>query len=355
MEDKKDKIKELAQKLEKGIKDVFTSERWKQYLSTAAKFHNYSYGNAMIIWLQRPDATRVAGFTAWRDKFGRTVNKGERGIAILAPVPYKVEHDDLDEKTTETRLTFKVAHVFDVSQTSGRDLPKLIDELQADVTGYGALMDVLKKTSVFPIEFKEIEGGAKGYCSFAEERIVLKQGMSESQTIKTLLHEMAHADLHARNKREAAENPGIDRHTAEVEAESIAYMVGQHLGVDSADYTFGYVAGWSRGKELPELKKSLETIQNHSRKMIEGIDREYEKVRPVQEAQKNSRFDYTEREILWISDAATRSEAIAFLENEMLHVKESLLAEELAGLLQKLTRMADEEFAIADKQRADWE
>jgi len=280
VENTKDKTKHLVQKLEEGIKDVFTSERWTQYLSTAAKFHKYSYGNIILISQQRPGATAVAGFNTWKNTFGRTVNKGEKGIAILAPVSYKydVEREVVDnegnktkETATHTGLTFRPVYVFDVSQTSGKELPRLVDELQAGVTDYGSVLITLKAVARFPVEFKDIAGSAKGYCSFAEEKIVVKRDMSESQTVKTLLHEMAHAELHDRKTRPTPEANALGRRTEEVEAESIAYMVGSYLGIDSSEYTFGYIAAWSSGKDLPELRASLSTIQTHSHNIIEKI------------------------------------------------------------------------------------
>ena len=277
---------DLLHKLQEGVKAVFTSDRWREYLALSAKFHRYSYSNAMLILLQRPSATRVAGFTAWRDTFGRTVNRGEKGIAILAPVPYKVEHEKADgEKTTFTKLSFRTVFVFDVSQTSGKELPRLIDELQADVTGYEDLLGLLKDASPFPVEIREIEGGARGFCNFAEQKICLKAGMSEAQTIKTLIHEMAHAQLHDPRRRDGADKIARDRHTEEVEAESIAFVVSNYLGVDSSEYTFGYVAGWSTGKESPELTRSLASIHQHSQRMIEDIGRAQEKMRETRAAQ----------------------------------------------------------------------
>jgi len=278
--------KDLMQALQQGVKDVFENDRWKQYLAFCAKFHNYSHSNIMLILLQRPNATRVAGFNTWRNTFGRTVNKGEKGIAILAPVPYKVEHEKADgEKTTFTNLSFRTVFVFDVSQTSGKELPRLIDELRAGVTGYENLLGLLKDSSPFPIEIKEIEGGARGFCNFAEQKICLKAGMSEAQTIKTLVHEMAHAGLHDRQKRDGKDKNAVDHRTAEVEAESIAFVVCNYLGIDSSEYTFGYVAGWSSGKDTPELTRSLVAIQQHSQRMIEDICRAQEKMRETRDTQ----------------------------------------------------------------------
>jgi len=278
--------KDLMQALQQGVKDVFNSDRWKQYLAFCAKFHNYSHSNIMLILLQRPNATRVAGFNTWRNTFGRTVNKGEKGITILAPMPYKVEHEKSDgERTTETKLRFQAVYVFDVSQTSGRELPRPIDELGASVAGYVGTLNVLREISPFPVEIREIEGGAKGYCNFTNQTIYVRSGMSEAQTVKTLIHEIAHAGLHDRRSRDGQDKSAVDRRTAEVEAESIAFVVCNYLGIDSSDYTFGYIAGWSSGKETPELTRSLATIQQHSQKIIEDIGRVQERVRVSQNTQ----------------------------------------------------------------------
>ena len=280
--------KDLMQALQQGVKDVFNSDRWKQYLAFCAKFHNYSHSNIMLILLQRPNATRVAGFNTWRNTFGRTVNKGEKGITILAPMPYKVEHEKSDgERTTETKLRFQAVYVFDVSQTSGRELPRPIDELGASVAGYVGTLNVLREISPFPVEIREIEGGAKGYCNFTNQTIYVRSGMSEAQTVKTLIHEIAHAGLHDRRSRDGQDKSAVDRRTAEVEAESIAFVVCNYLGIDSSDYTFGYIAGWSSGKETPELTRSLATIQQHAQKIIEDIGRVQERVRVSQNTQRN--------------------------------------------------------------------
>ena len=278
--------KDLMQTLQQGVKDVFRSDRWKQYLAFCAKFHNYSHSNIMLILMQRPDATKVAGFHTWRKIFGRTVNKGEKGIAILAPVPYKIELESIaGEKILDTQMHFRTAFVFDVSQTSGKELPRAIDDLGASVTGYAGVLSLLKDVAPFSVEIKEIKSNAKGFCDFAKEIICVRSGMSEAQTVKTLIHEIAHAGLHDRRSRDGQEKNAVDRRTAEVEAESIAFVVCNYLGIDSSDYTFGYIAGWSSGKETPELTRSLATIQQHSQKIIEDIGRVQERVRVSQNTQ----------------------------------------------------------------------
>ena len=242
--------------------------------------------------MQKPEATYVAGYTSWQRNFDRQVMKGEKGIKILAPAPYKVqeEREKIDPATqkpvigadgkavTETvevlRPAFKVVSVFDVSQTDGKELPDIIvDELKGTVENYEAFFDALKQESPVPVSFEDIPGGAKGFFSPVESRIAIQEGMSEIQTVKTAIHEIAHAKLHAVNPDEkTAPEDKKDRHTKEVEAESVAYTVCQRYGIETSDYSFGYIAGWSSGKETKELKSSLDTIRKTAAEMIEGID-----------------------------------------------------------------------------------
>jgi len=242
--------------------------------------------------MQKPEATYVAGYTSWQRNFDRQVLKGERGIKILAPAPYKAQEerekiDPLTQKpvigtdgkaVTETvevlRPAFKVVSVFDVSQTDGKELPDIIvDELKGTVENYEAFFDALKQVSPVPISFEDIPGGAKGFFSPVESRIAIQEGMSEIQTVKTAIHEIAHAKLHAvKPDEKTAPEDRKDRHTKEVEAESVAYTVCQRYGIETSDYSFGYIAGWSSGKETKELKSSLDTIRKTAAEMIEGID-----------------------------------------------------------------------------------
>ena len=285
-------VREITDKLEQGIKELFESERFKEYLRTMSKFYNYSFNNTLLIAMQKPEATYVAGYTSWQRNFDRQVMKGEKGIKILAPAPYKMqeEREKIDPVTqkpvigadgnavTETvevlRPAFKVVSVFDVSQTDGKELPDIIvDELKGTVENYEAFFDALKQESPVPISFEDIPGGAKGFFSPVESRIAIQEGMSEIQTVKTAIHEIAHAKLHAfKPDEKAAPEDKKDRHTKEVEAESVAYTVCQRYGIETSDYSFGYIAGWSSGKETKELKSSLDTIRKTAAEMIEGID-----------------------------------------------------------------------------------
>ena len=304
----KQKVQEIIEKLEQGIKELFESEKYKNYLNTMSKFHNYSFNNTLLIAMQKPDATLVAGFQAWKKNFERHVKKGEKGIRILAPAPYKVkeEQEKLDPETNEIMLdkegkpimeevevtipAFRAVSVFDVSQTDGRELPELtINELSADVEGYQDFMKALEMVSPVPIGYEDISGEAKGYYHTEEQRVAIQQGMSESQTVKTAIHEVAHAKLHSRElNRDTDLSEPKDRNTKEVEAESIAYTVCQHFGIDTSDYSFGYIAGWSSGKEMTELKSSLDTIRRTASEMISGIEvhlQELQKDRVVEQEQ----------------------------------------------------------------------
>ena len=285
-------VREITDKLEQGIKELFESERFKEYLRTMSKFYHYSFSNTLLIAMQKPEATYVAGYTSWQRNFDRQVMKGEKGIKILAPAPYKAkeEREKIDPSTqkpildadgkpvTETvevmRPAFKVVSVFDISQTDGKELPDIIvDELSGSVENYAAFFEALKQESPVPIAFEDIPGGAKGYFSPLESRIAIQEGMSEIQTVKTAIHEIAHAKLHAIHPDEkTAPEDKKDRHTKEVEAESVAYTVCQRYGIETSDYSFGYIAGWSSEKETKELKGSLETIRKTAAEMIDSID-----------------------------------------------------------------------------------
>ena len=271
----REQVTEILDQLEKGVSELFESDRFKEYLTCMSKFHNYSFNNTLLIAMQKPDATLVAGFNAWKDKHGRMVKKGERGIRILAPYKYAVEaepeHEGEEPKIIE-RTGFKPAYVFDVSQTEGKELPSIaVNELSGDVNEYNKLFRALRIVCPVPVDFEDIEGGSKGYFSDSENRIAIKKGMSQVQTIKTLVHETAHAMLHS-SAAEDKDNP-VDRRTKEVEAESIAFTVCKRYGLDTEDYSFGYIAGWSSGKDAKELKASLERIKDTADKMITGIDK----------------------------------------------------------------------------------
>ena len=287
-----EKVKEITDKLEAGIKELMDSDKFKEYLKCLSKFHNYSLGNTILIALQKPDATLVAGYTAWKNQFGRQVQKGEQGIRILAPTPYKrkMEVDVIDPSTGQARMNpdgtkatelkeimvpaFKVVNVFDVSQTDGRPIPSIgVNELTGDVRQYEMFFEALKRSCPVPIGFEQIDSGAKGYYHTVDHRIALQEGMSQVQTIKTLIHEMTHQHLHSKDPKEMSpEEPRLTRNAKEVEAESVAYTVAHHYGIETSDYSFAYIAGWSAGKDTPELKASLDRIRTAADELITGID-----------------------------------------------------------------------------------
>ena len=302
-----EKLKEITDRLEQGIMELFDSERYKEYLRVMSKFHNYSFNNTLLIAMQKPDASLIAGFTAWKNQFQRNVKKGEKGIKIIAPSPFKIkqETEKIDPQTQkpvigrdgkpvteEKEITipaYKVVSVFDVSQTEGKELPDIaVDALTGDVEQYSDFFAALEKTSPVPIGFEKIEGGAHGYYHLEDKRIALDEGMSELQTLKTAIHEIVHAKLHDidLNAPKDEQQPRVDRRTREVEAESVAYTVCQHYGLDTSDYSFGYVAGWSSGRELAELKSSLETIRSAAADIINSIDGHIAELQKQHEAEK---------------------------------------------------------------------
>ena len=286
--DSAERMKEITDRLETGIQELFDSDRYKAYLTTMAKFHNYSFNNTLLIAMQ--GGQLVAGFNKWKDTFHRTVKKGEKGIKILAPAPYKVKQkmEKLDEQgkpildkdgkpLTEEKTVripaFKVVSVFDVSQTEGEPLPSIaVDELSGSVQDYQDFFKALEQASPVPIGFEDIEGGAHGYFHLLDKRIAIQEGMSQLQTIKTAIHEIAHAKLHAIDPDDPEQTNRPDSRTREVQAESVAYAVCQHYGLDTSEYSFGYVAGWSSGRELAELKASLEIIRNAAHELISALD-----------------------------------------------------------------------------------
>ena len=303
-----EKLKEITDRLEQGITELFDSERYKEYLRVMSKFHNYSFNNTLLIAMQKPDASLVAGFSAWKNNFERNVMKGQKGIKIIAPSPFKVKQEmqkidphtqkpvigkDGKPVTEEKEITipaYKVVTVFDVSQTEGKELPDIaVDELTGDVDRYKDFFAALEKTSPVPIAFEKIEGGSHGYYHLADKRIALNEGMSELQTLKTAIHEIAHAKLHDIDLNAPKDGqPRVDRNTREVEAESVAYTVCQHYGLDTSDYSFGYVAGWSSGRELAELKSSLETIRSAAAEIINSIDGHIAEIQKVQDMEQTA-------------------------------------------------------------------
>ena len=286
-----DRLKEITDKLEKGLQDLFSSGQYADYLKTMSKFYNYSASNTLLIYMQRPDASRVAGYGDWQKNFKRHVKRGEHGIKILAPCPYKqkVEREQTGPDgravtVTEevTRAAFKPVTVFDVSQTEGEPLPSLgVNELTGDVEHYPDFFEALKQVSPFPVGFEAIPGGAKGYCNYAEQRIAINEGMAEVQNVKTAIHEITHATLHnyyAEKEKEVPPEQRKDQRTREVEAESVAYTVCQHYGIETSDYSFGYIAGWSSDKQTKELKASLATIRETAAGLIDSIDGAYQEI-----------------------------------------------------------------------------
>ncbi len=283
-----EKIKELLTQIENGTKDIFESNRYREYLSTMSKFHTYSFRNSLLIFLQKPEATHVAGYTTWQKKFNRQVQRGEKGIRIIGYGSKKIniEKEKKDEAgkniidknsnvekefVTQKVPYFMPVYVYDVTQTSGEPLPKLVNELSGNVESYQNLIQAIQKASPFPIFIEDIKGNAKGYCDPKSQKIAIQKGMSEVQSIKTAIHEVTHADLHTPEVNLSLNNR-IDRRTMEVEAESTAFVVCSHYGIDTSEYTFPYLAAWSSTKELSELKNSLETIQNHACELIDKID-----------------------------------------------------------------------------------
>ncbi|MBS6150606.1 MAG: DUF3849 domain-containing protein, partial [[Ruminococcus] lactaris] len=297
-------LKEISERLEQGVKEIFTSERYTEYLNTMSKFHNYSFNNTLLITMQKPEATLVAGYQAWQKKFNRHVKRGEKGIQIIAPAPIreKQEIEKIDPVTKEPVIgddgqpeteivemvipRFRVTTVFDVSQTEGEPIAELeVSELTGSVQFYDTFMEALQNISPVPIRMMEIEGEAKGYYHQTEKYIAIQEDMSNLQTMKTGVHEVSHALLH---DREVMDAEGIlkDRTTKEVEAESIAYIVCNHFGLDTSEYSFTYIASWCESKDMKALRASMDTIRKTSAEVIENIEtqmHELEMERPVRD------------------------------------------------------------------------
>lgn len=278
--------------LEQGVQNVFSSERYIKYLTFLGKFHSYSWRNSILVFQQKPEATFVAGFNDWKNKHKRYVKKGEKAIKIVAPYykkfqtevnvldnhgnPVIVNGKNLTEKKEIEKMLFRVVSVFDVSQTAGEPIPRLTYELQYTVKNYQELFTAISSFSECPIKFEDIVGGTKGYFDFTEQRIAINNGMSEAQTIKTAIHELTHSRLHNPNTEDKQEN--LSRYNEEVQAESVAFVVSNHFGIDTSDYSFNYIASWSSGKELEELHQSLEIIQKEANIIIQGIEEQYQQL-----------------------------------------------------------------------------
>ncbi len=298
-EARKAEMEEITTKLEKGVKDVFTTDGYKDYLNFCAKLPRYSVNNQILIMLQRPDATMCQSFTNWKE-MNRFVRKGEKGIRILAPAPYKMqkEQDKMDasgrpvldkdgepvKETVEVTINaFKPVSTFDISQTEGDPVPTVgVAELTGSVEGYETLLEAIKEAVQVPISFEQIDSGAKGFYHLEENRIVIQEGMSEAQTVKTLLHEASHQALHSREAMQAS-GEQKSKNQKETEAESVAYVVCQHYGIDTSDYSFAYVATWSADKEVPELKASLDTIRRAAADLIVKIDEKVQAITSVKD------------------------------------------------------------------------
>jgi len=268
---KREQLKEITEKLEIGVKELLNSDKYKEYLTFLSKFHNYSFNNSLLILLQYPSASLVAGYETWRTKHKRYVKKGEKGIKIIAPAPIKVKmKSENDEEADKEILLYKAVTVFDIAQTEGAELPIMqAQELTASVENYKYYFAKLEKISPCPIVFEKIEGGAKGYYNEKENKIAINEGMSELQTLKTLIHEISHAMLH--NSEEAKKrDKKPSRNAKETEAESIAFTVLSYLGMDTSDYSFLYLASWGGG-DLKEFKESLEIIRDTAAKLINAI------------------------------------------------------------------------------------
>ena len=286
---KKTQTQQIVEQLEKGVSEVFESEQYKQYLSVMSKFHSYSYNNILLIAMQCPSATMVAGYESWQRLFKRHVCKNEKAIKILAPCPYKrtilqdvtdpITHQPIrdaqgnivKEKVQITMPAFRPVSVFDVSQTEGEPLPEMatVQELIGEVDGFDTLQEIVESMAPCAIYHRDIEGNAKGYYSPDKNEIVIKNGLAQQQEIKTMIHEIAHSLLH---NSEKMKDKKISRNDMEVQAESVAFTVCSALGIDTSDYSFGYIAGWSKDKEIKELKNALDLICDTASTMIFHIE-----------------------------------------------------------------------------------
>lgn len=356
-----DELHQITDKLEKGVKDVFQSDKYKQFLNVMAKFPRYSVNNTMLIMMQRPDAQLCQSFTGWK-QMGRYVKKGEKGISILAPAPYKIEREqtklddkgrpvfDADgepvkEKVEVTIRAFKVVKTFDLAQTDGKELPTIgPNELVGSIDGYPKLLQALQEISPVPVSFELIDGGAKGYYNLENKSIVIQGGMSEVQTIKTLLHEMAHQKLH--DKDTVPEAKDITRNGKEVEAESVAYVVCQHYGINTSDYSFSYVAGWSEGKETPELKASLDKIRHTASEFIYQIDQRME----VLMAEKEQAQEAAKTENPFVQELADkiteRAKELGFI-SVTPEPQEKAANPELQGVVDKMLKDIDKKRTVS--------
>ena len=329
----RERLKDITDSIERGLQELFQSDKYAAYLRTMSRFHKYSVNNQMLIYMQKPDATLVAGFNKWRDQFERNVMKGEKGIKIIAPTPFKkkIEEQKLDPDTKLPMLDadgkvimeekeikipmFKPVTVFDVSQTQGKPLPQLASDLQGNVQNYEVFMEALRRASPVPIDFKPIRDGSDGFFSLDNQSITIREGMSEVQTVSAVVHEIAHSKLHNNVGAEQQK----DRNTEEVEAESISFAVCAYYGISTGENSFGYIATWSKGKELKELRESLETINKTSSELITDIDRHYAQIMKEREAEVTVEAPVQEEPVL---QSPTREEALYLVDDTVyLHVQ----------------------------------
>lgn len=264
---------EAMERLEKGTREVFDAGRWERYLDVMSRFHGYSANNVLLIAMQMPQATFVAGYNDWKRKFHRQVRKGEHGIRIIAPVRRKVtlESDDGDDGLTVERLAgFRLASTFDVSQTDGEPLPEITELLDGTVDRFDDVMAAIAKVAPVPVVIEDVPGEANGYFSPTDRKIAVQRGMAQAQTVKTAMHELAHSRMHDSVGRKSAEAP--DRDTCEVQAESVAFVVARHYGIETGDYSFGYVASWAGSRELEQLRSSMDAIRRTAHSIIDDLD-----------------------------------------------------------------------------------
>ncbi|MCD7857683.1 MAG: ssDNA-binding domain-containing protein [Clostridiales bacterium] len=342
MSKQQQQLKEITERLEKGVQELFSTEQYTEYLRVMSQFHNYSFSNILLIAMQKPDATLVAGYGAWQKKFEQNVMRGEKAIKIFAPAPRKVEverevldpvtqrpvldenGEPLKEMVTVKKPFFKIASVFDVSQTEGKPLPELaqVQELTGSVEGYNLFFDALCRTSGVPIAFEPISGSTHGYYHQVEKRIAIAEDMSEAQNVKTAIHEIVHSRLHDVDMMDEANGIMIDRRTREVQAESVAYTVCQHYGIDTSDYSFGYIAGWSEGREMKELRSSMEVIRREADSMIKAIDANLEELRREQELEAENPF----------IDEQTVGEETPLVEGQAVEAESGNISSESGGI-----------------------
>ena len=346
----REQLKEITDRIEAGIRDIFESgdmEKYRNYLRTMSRFHNYSLNNQALIHLQRPDATLVAGYNRWRDKFSRHVLRGEKGITIIAPTPYKkkIEQEKLDpdtklpildadgkivteEKEIEIPM-FRPVKVFDYAQTDGKPLPERVASPVANLTGsvenYEAFMEALRRSSPVPVEFKPLSADMDGYFSPKSQSITLREGMSEVQTVSAAVHEIAHAKLHNYGLQQAAERKAKSRNTEEVEAESISFMVCAYFGIETGANSFGYVATWSKNAELPEFRASLDTISKTANGIITDVEKHFAEVCKERgiELPKDTEYEL-------VTIPPSRADALAFAADYAAFLRRDLNAPESA-------------------------